>query len=107
MIDREKVIRGLECCLASKYPPCGECGYDGDMNYNDPWSCRLSLMADALALLKEQEPVVHGWWIKSKLSAWPIMMCSACGEPFTSSEKTAFCPHCGAKMDGERRDEDD
>ena len=58
MAEREKVIRGLECCLASKYPPCGECGYDGDMKYNDPWSCRLSLMADALALLKEQEPRV-------------------------------------------------
>lgn len=58
MIDREKVIRGMECCLASKYPPCGECGYDGDMKYNDPWSCRLSLMADALVLLKAQEPRV-------------------------------------------------
>lgn len=49
----------------------------------------------------EGVPVVHGRWIKSELSAWPIMMCSACGELFTSPEKTAFCPYCGAKMDGD------
>lgn len=54
MTDQEKVIKALECCLTSKYPPCDECGYDGDANYNDAWSCRLSLMADALTLLKAQ-----------------------------------------------------
>lgn len=53
--NREKVIKGLECCLASKYPPCDECDYYGDMNYNDSWSCRLSLMADALTLLRLED----------------------------------------------------
>ena len=53
MIDREKVIKGLECCI--KRDPddkmrCGECPYEG--------ACLNRLKADALALLKAQEPRV-------------------------------------------------
>ena len=94
MDKREKVIKGLECCLASKYPPCGECGYDGDMNYNDAWSCRLSLMADALALLKaqEQKPIsasivdsdggLMHWWA-----------CGNCQAPINPEDR--YCHECG------------
>ena len=50
MIDREKVIKGLECCA-------GQCNYHG-CPYKDP--CENAngvkqIMLDALALLKEQE----------------------------------------------------
>ncbi len=56
MPDREKVKKGFERCLSGKMPfGCGECPYFGDEEYNDAWSCRLSLMRDAFALLKEQE----------------------------------------------------
>jgi hypothetical protein len=53
MIDSEKVIKGLECCI--KHDPddkmrCGECPYEG--------ACLNRLKADALALLKAQEPRV-------------------------------------------------
>ena len=94
MDKREKVIKGLECCLASKYPPCGECGYDGDMNYNDAWSCRLSLMADALVLLKaqEQKPIsasivdsdggLMHWWA-----------CGNCQAPINPEDR--YCHECG------------
>jgi hypothetical protein len=52
MADREKVIRGLECCIDPEVP-CRECPY---YNYGhcDPDDVRR----DALALLKEQEPRV-------------------------------------------------
>ena len=53
MIDSKKVIKGLECCI--KHDPddkmrCGECPYKG--------ACLNRLKADALALLKAQEPRV-------------------------------------------------
>jgi hypothetical protein len=53
MIDIEKVIKGLECCI--KHDPddkmrCGECPYEG--------ACLNRLKADALALLKAHEPRV-------------------------------------------------
>lgn len=53
MIDREKVIKGLECCI--KRDPddktrCDECPYGG--------ACLNRLKSDALALLKAQQPRV-------------------------------------------------
>lgn len=56
MVDREKVIKGLEC-LSNPYVQdmderdCENCKYDNA-------SCFLDVTADALSLLKAQEP---GW----------------------------------------------
>lgn len=52
MPDIEKVVKGLECCI--KHDPddktrCDECPYEG--------ACLNRLKANALALLKAQEPV--------------------------------------------------
>lgn len=48
---RENVIKGLECCGYSTFmDKCQECPYDGE-------DCFKRLKADALALLKAQEPV--------------------------------------------------
>lgn len=53
---REKVIRGLECCVrdvrGKAIRPCDDCPYDND-GIEKP--CQMGLMTDALALLKEQE----------------------------------------------------
>ena len=50
-------------------------------------------------------PVVHGRW---KLVAWhrglKVVECSICIKRAYGA--TDYCPNCGAKMDGERRDED-
>lgn len=55
MIDREKVIRGLECCKEACAIGC--CPYwNGSITDG---SCMLKLHANALALLKEQEAVVR------------------------------------------------
>lgn len=48
MTEREKVIRGLECCAQGSLSNCEECPYTGI-------GCSEHLCADALALLKEQE----------------------------------------------------
>lgn len=57
-----------------------------------------------LALTEDASvPVVHGRWIPfhSKISG-DIQYCSACEIGFVA--KTDYCPRCGAKMDGERKD---
>lgn len=54
MTDREKVIRGLECCLAAT--KCGMCPYNTE---DDLWCGNNNpLLEDALAVLKAQEPRV-------------------------------------------------
>lgn len=53
MPDREKVIKGLECCLPPHDPDCDLCPYDSiDLR------CRAKLRDDIIALLKAQEPRV-------------------------------------------------
>ena len=51
-MDREKVIKGLECCCTHIVGMnCGRCPYeDDDISY-----CTSALTYDALALLKEQQ----------------------------------------------------
>lgn len=52
---REKVIRGLECCIAYDYL-CNDCPYADDGGAED--GCYSDeLKTDALALLKAQEPI--------------------------------------------------
>lgn len=49
--------------------------------------------------------VVHGWWNADET-------CSVCGEKSTEGLDAVkwdywlpdYCPHCGVKMDGERKD---
>jgi len=53
MDEREKTIKGLECC--GETMNCNECPYDSEMG-----GCFRSLKIDALSLLKDEEPRVLG-----------------------------------------------
>ena len=60
MIDREKVIKGLECCRErNKRNSCLHCPYE------NPWANRIQcageLSEDVLALLKEQDEQKRKW----------------------------------------------
>ena len=63
MSDRENVIKGLELCSDALYcadpsSRCSQCPYrTKDMTGTDERNCSDILMADALAMLKEQEAV--------------------------------------------------
>ena len=53
-------------------------------------------------------PIVHGEWVKKDLNnplyeSKQAPHCSICGE--MSFIRYKYCPDCGAKMDGERREE--
>ena len=97
MIDREKVLKGLECCQYSSKSHCDECPYcyEGLCETND---CTADLASDVLALLKEQEAVKP---IKSpdKDDDYTFM-CSNCkGELFCGDVlRDNFCPTCGRKV---------
>lgn len=64
MTERKKVIRGLECHATKGFVACQDCPYYPDeLIYEDDDDtegtiCEEKLAADALALLKEQEPRV-------------------------------------------------
>lgn len=63
-------------------------------------------MRQAEAQTGEVEPVVHGNWIlrgADKQGRGGVWVCSACGE--CEPCKKNRCPYCGAKMDGEVRNE--
>lgn len=56
-------------------------------------------------------PVVHGYWkweTKIEPQAQNRLYCSVCDNECLAKgdyyEKSKYCPHCGAKMDGERKD---
>ena len=113
MIDRGKVIKGLTVHLSNKVPPCDECPYanfEDVRRYNDPSSCSLSAMADALTLLKEQEPKEGHWIFESRYNDIWSNICSECGRLMTTATGTYanYCSNCGAKMmGGEKKDDID
>ena len=92
MPDREKVIKGLECCSNHIIgTSCKKCPYEEEKDCEGSFSCTDELAHDALALLKEQEAE----WLEvdDKHDAFD---CSNCGA--MAGRKCLYCPGCGAKM---------
>lgn len=58
---------------------------------------RLPLWLDEILMqdckVADVAPVVHGQWFGT--------VCTACGESTSFYYDCNYCPHCGAKMDGE------
>jgi len=100
--DREKVIKGLECCMKWTGEPntatchCSDCSYT-NMDILGQ-RCLIDLINDALALLKEQDAVEP---IKplDKDDGYTFM-CSNCkGELFCGDViRDNFCPTCGRSV---------
>ena len=80
-MDREKVIKGLECCCEHiKGMNCDHCPYDEEqIEIGQINQCTSALAYDALALLKEQKPE------EEKIPEYP---CKNCCSP---SERAACC----------------
>ena len=99
MPDREKVIKGLTDIYDEAYSRWVHCQYTQDK--------MLFLidktMPDALALLREQEPV-------TMKPSYFNYVCSGCGSEIDgefidyTGGKIKFCPYCGRKVkwDGDR-----
>ena len=73
MVDREKVIKGLEHC--GQPTECDGCPYDSEMD-----GCFRCLKDDALKLLKEQEPK-----LVNNIEIYPL-------------DTVGDCPSCGLRV---------
>ena len=98
-MDREKVIKGLKLCVVTG-DFCGECPYD-EMEL-----CIDHLHDDALALLKEQEPIPCGEkiepdeWIEHhiRVEGYGKVYYQHTCRPELLENPYLFCPFCGKKM---------
>ena len=52
-MDREQVIKGLECCARTDGKYCGHC------HYTNEGDCVAEMSKDVLAMLKEQPQIVR------------------------------------------------
>ena len=98
MADREKVVKGLECCSKGDCADCDNCTYHG-IQTDVP--CESTLMRDALALLKTQEPVKpYAEYSEHTGTKW--LTCGACNQPMIKMTPDAvypnYCPECGRKV---------
>jgi hypothetical protein len=110
MPDREKVIKGFECChvmvhdLGPDKTSCGICPYK-DVQTEEQIDlggieCIAVLHDDALALLKEQE-AVEPKAIRMNGFGDPVYACGKCGLLITKSMH--YCHKCGKRIDWEGR----
>lgn len=90
MIDREKVIKALECCLKESdhlySNPCNGCPYEGQ-------ECIDRMKTDALALLKEHEAVKPILIREGRNKENHYYECRECGEEIVFEQK--YCSGCG------------
>lgn len=104
-MDRNKVIKALECCASPSPSVCRGCPYK---HTPDKYPlCNDELCRDALALLKEQAPVKP---VKNKLSwehgyNWDIWDCGHCGSQLRSDAN--YCDRCGHKVNWDDMEEND
>lgn len=96
MIDREMIVKGLECCAKwmdkDDIDACNSCPYHKNFNYDDH-GCLAEVNNDAIFLLKEQEaeqPIVH-----ENSYGWKFYYCPKCKQEFYQNRKQAYCDKCG------------
>lgn len=98
MVDRKKVLKGLEICTM-KPPTCGGCPY-----YDECKNEAQRLKEDARVLLIEQEKKNGEWitiWQKDDPDISTDARCSICNR-ISERPLGGYCKWCGAKMNQER-----
>lgn len=90
MLDREKVIKGLQCIIDGTVR-CDSCGYSIDKHGHH--SCQQNCASDAIALLKWQEA--------KKVLEWRGMyLCPKCKCALSDSKSKniKYCYRCGTAV---------
>lgn len=102
MTDREKVMKGLECCLDCKDDNCpADCPYMEDcFPDGTALTAIYPVLTDAYELLKMQEPKPMLDIADSVLHSAVVGKCPSCGETLLSQEDkpTRFCRYCGQEV---------
>lgn len=98
--------------LMEKFAVVVEPSNNSDFARVPTWNNAVSLVEETPTL--DVVPVRHGKWVQRfiKIGGQVFkhgMQCSVCAEPALDDEGddylTNYCPNCGAKMDGERKEE--
>ena len=86
------------CNLCAFYDECNPRGLDGEGSHRYCWQARQFPIADVTE-------VRQGKWKKHYKSGTTVSdgFVSSCCDMW-NERKTPYCPNCGAKMDGERKD---
>ena len=90
MPDREKVIRGLECCSDMDGNKCAKCPYAKECEEGTGgavFAGSAHLCADTLSIIKAQEPV-------KPIEREGFYYCGKCKYAFTV-HKQKYCSECG------------
>lgn len=106
MIEREKVMRGLEAHSRPTCETCDgkECPYYRINTKHNVFSCSVFLASDALSLLKEQEEGVTPIESTTEQKKFADRIGFAvseywCGDcHFNLFNRPKFCPNCGKKV---------
>ena len=89
MVDKEKVLVGLESCADRTGALCRTCPYDFIHNEN----CMGDMAQDALELLKEQEAVEPILKRKGKSKMYNDYVCPVCDNEVVYEQ--CYCSECG------------
>lgn len=107
-IDRQAAIDAMDVlCQEHRYKIPGK--VETYSQYNEAWQDALDRAEGAIGNLPsaDVQPVRHGHWEHDKSGA---TICSVCSKYIFDDGiyhlvwYTNYCPHCGAKMDGERKE---
>lgn len=96
MADKRQVIYDIERCICHVPDACMDCShYTGTIGF---LGCMENLMSDALAMLKEQEPVAPERMTVLDFGSFEttVYLCGVCRMSIDCGDK--FCKHCGRKV---------
>ena len=100
-MDREKVIKGLECCMDATDKAdtvichCSDCTYKNDDIIGQ--RCLIELISDALELLKRK---TGEWQIIWENDMASTAQCAVCAR-VSKMPLGKYCKWCGANMSSE------
>ena len=71
-----------------------------------PWHKGLQLAVEIAMRLKPVDAVevVHGRWVEHRPNVYECTACHVQYSGYGGCDEWAYCPHCGAKMDGGNAD---
>ena len=100
MTNKERVIKGLEGvyrCISPVNHTCGDCPYQ-----DNHVECIRRVVSDAIALLKDQEPILlenqhKPYGISTNANSPWISRCPKCGKK-VEGKQTRFCKYCGRSV---------